>query len=123
MGLGDLIADADWATATISGVVGLVSVVVTNWLAWARFRRTHRLEDRSEEVLRGMFKGGFANRGWKRRKFSTLRHFVPLSDEKLREALLRAGAIRLDDEPVEQWGLLKHHRARVFSRKNGKPVT
>lgn len=123
MGIEDLIADADWATAAISGVVGLVSVVVTNWLAWARFRRTHRLEDRSEEVLRGMFKGGFANQGWKKRKFRTLRHFVPLPDDKLREALLRAGAIRLDEEPVEQWGLLEHHRDRVFSRKNGKAET
>ena len=84
-------------------------------LSYARFRRIERLADNTESVLRRMFR-----RGYRTRKFETLRHFVPLEDGKLREALMRAAAIRMgapEDPGGEQWGLLEHHKSRVFKSK------
>lgn len=107
----DLIADLNWATAALSGAVAFISVLLTNWLAWARFRRAYRLDDRTEAVLRRMLR----DRRFRRRKFETIQAFVPLSTEKLREALLRAGAVRLSgNEGQEYWGLLENHLDRVF---------
>lgn len=106
-----LLEQTDWPTALVSGVVGLVSVLVTNWLAWARFRRAYRLDDRTEAILRRLLK----DRRFKRRKFETIQSFVPLTDEKLREALMRAGAVRLmGNDDQEYWGLLENHLDRVF---------
>ena len=77
----------DWATAIASALFAAISAGMTGWIAWARMRRTSRLEDRTEAILR--------DKRFKRRKFETIKAFVPLSDEKLREALLRAGAVQL----------------------------
>lgn len=106
-----LIADVNWATAILSGVVALISVLVTNWMAWVRFRRAYRLDDRTEAILRRLLK----DRRFRRRKFETIQSFVPLPTEKLREALLRAGAVCLSgNEGQEYWGLLENHLDRVF---------
>ena len=113
MGVQDLIARADWATVIVSAVVGLLSVVVTNWIAWANYRRTHRLDDRTEVLLRRMLK----DRRFRRRKFETIQTFIPLGEVKLREALLRAGAICMKGaDGQEFWGLLEHHRDKVFPK-------
>jgi len=114
MGLEDLIAKADWATVIVSGVVSLSSVILTNWIAWANYRRTHRLEDRTEVLLRKMLK----DPRYRQRKFDTIQAFIPLQEEKLREALLRAGAIRLKEiDGSEMWGLIEHHKDRAFPKK------
>lgn len=110
-----LLRDADWATATVSGVLGLLSVILANAIAYIGYRRANRLEDQTEAVLRRLFR-----LGWRSRKFDSIQTFVPLEDGKLREALLRAGAIRLTPPSHangEQWGLLKDHRDRVFKSK------
>jgi len=113
MGIEDLIAKADWTTVIVSGIVGLLSVVATNWIAWANYRRTHRLEDRTEALLRRLLK----DRRYRQRKFETIRAFIPLPDEKLREALLRAGAVCLPgNDGQEFWGLIEHHHDRVFPK-------
>lgn len=115
MDISQLLDTANWPTALIAGLAAVISSAVTVLLSYARFRRSNRLADNTETVLRRMF-----GRGYRTRKFDTLRHFVPLEDSKLREALLRAGAVRVStpDEPGgEQWGLLEHHKNRVFRRK------
>lgn len=113
MGFEDLIADANWTTGVASILVGVFSAFLTNRLAWARFQREHRLEDQTEAVLRRMLQ----DRRFKRRKFETLQSFVPLSTEKLQEALLRAGAVRImGNDGQEYWGLLENHMDRVFPK-------
>lgn len=115
MDISQLLDTANWPTALIAGLAAAISSAVTVLLSYARFRRSNRLADNTEAVLRGMFQ-----RGYRTRKFETLRHFIPLEDNKLREALLRAGAVRLNapnESGGEQWGLLEHHRKRVFKRK------
>lgn len=110
-----LIKGADLATAVVSGVVGLLSVILANAIAYLAYRRTHRFEDKTDAVLRKLLK-----LKWVQRKFGTIQTFVPLEDSKLREALLRAGAIRLtgpEHRNGEQWGFLKDHRSRVFKDK------
>jgi len=113
MGIEDIIADANWTTGAASIVVGVVSAFLTNRLARERFKREHLLEDQTESVLRRMLQ----DRRFKRRKFETLQSFVPLSTEKLQEALLRAGAVRIvGNEGQEYWGLLENHMDRVFPK-------
>lgn len=108
-----LLQQTDWPTALVSGLVGLLSVIVTNWLAWTRFRRAYRLDDRTEAILRRLLK----DKRFTRRKIETIQGFVPLADDKLREALLRAGAVRLmGNDGQEYWGLLENHHDRVFPK-------
>jgi len=112
------LADVDWPTVAASVVTGLVSVILTNWLAWSRFRRAYRLDDRTEAVLRRLLK----DRRFNRRKFETIQAFVPLPDDKLREALLRSGAVRLPaSDGQEYWGLLENHLGRVFPKSTSRP--
>lgn len=108
-----LLGQVDWPTALVSGAAALASVIVTNWLAWIRFRRAYRLDDRTEAVLRRLLK----DKRFTRRKIETIKGFVPLADDKLREALLRAGAVRLSgNDGQEYWGLLENHLGRVFPK-------
>ena len=116
MNISQLLDAANWPTALIAGLVAVISSAVTILISYVRFRRSNRLADNTEVVLRRMFKTGFRTR-----KFSTLSRFIPLEDNKLREALLRAGAIRIntpDDPEGEQWGLLKYHKDLVFREKD-----
>lgn len=105
---------AEWRSALVAGVVGLLSVVVTNGIAWASFRRAYRLDDQTEAVLLKLLR----SRKWGKRSFEDLQRRVPLPDDKLREALLRVGAVqfinRETGKPV--WGLLSRHRKQVFSK-------
>ncbi|HQR89953.1 MAG: hypothetical protein B7Y81_15450 [Caulobacter sp. 32-67-35] len=115
MDISQLLDAANWPIALVAGLAAVASSAVTILISYARFRRSNRLADNTEAVLRGMF-----GRGYRTRKFETLRHFIPLEENKLREALLRAGAVRIsaaDDPEGEQWGLLEHHRNRVFKQK------
>lgn len=108
----EYLTQPDWTTAIASGVFAAISSGVTSWVAWARYRRTYRLEDRTEWLLRTLLKDRrFPGRS---RKFTSLRHFVPLSDDRLREALLKAGAIRFENrEREELWGLIESHMDKV----------
>lgn len=109
----ELFSQVNWPTVLTSGAVGLASVVMTNWLAWLRHKRSFRLHDRTEFILRRMLK----DRDYRRRRFSVIKRFVPLPDDRLREALLRAGGVRLEfDDEDEIWGLLERHRRRVFRK-------
>lgn len=108
----ELLTQPDWATAIASGVLAAFSAGVTGWIAWLRMRRTFRLEDRTESLLRQLLKDR-RFRG-KSRKFQTLQHHVPLTEEKLREALLRAGAIRFENRDGEEmWGLIEYHSDKI----------
>jgi len=102
----------DWATAVTSGVFAAISTGITGWIAWARMRRTFRLEDRTEAILRGMLR----DRRFKRRKFETIKGFVPLADDKLKEALLRAGAVQIIGQDGEYWTLIENAKDRVFPK-------
>ena len=112
----EILDQPDWATAIASGVFAAISAAITAWIAWMRMKRRFRLEDRTEAILRKLL----MDRRFKRRKFETIKAFVPLSDEKLREALLRAGAVQLvdtgGDAGGEYWGLLENHHERVFPK-------
>ena len=82
------------------------------------YRRSYRLEDRSEAILRGLLK----DRRFRRRKFETIQAFVPLPDEKLREALLRVGAVQLTGKDGYYWTLFENYTDHVLpkgSRKTG----
>lgn len=115
----ELLPRPDWATAIASGVFAAFSAGVTGWIAWVRMRRTFRLEDRTEWLLRTLLQDRrFRGRS---RKFETLRHHVPLTDEKLREALLRAGAIRFENrEGEEMWGLIENHKDKIAPKPKPK---
>ena len=109
----------DWATAIMSGVFAAVSTGLTGWFAWARMRQTFQLEDRTEWLLRTLLQD--RRFPGKSRKFETLRHHVPLTDEKLREALLRAGAIRFENrEGEEMWGLIENHKDKIAPKPKPK---
>ena len=105
---------AEWRSALVAGVVGLVSVVVTNWIAWASFRRAYRLDDRAEAVLLELLR----SKKWGKRSFEELQKRVPLPDDKLQEALIRVGAVQFINGETGQpvWGLLSQHRKQVFPK-------
>jgi hypothetical protein len=110
-----LLGNPDWATAFVSGGFAAVGSLITSWIAYSRYRRSFRLQDQTELILQRLFKLGYRTRS-----FETIRTFVPLADDKLREALLRAGAIRLrapEHPDGEHWGLLKDHRETVFRKR------
>ena len=110
-----MLGNPDWATALVSGGLAVSGSLITSWIAYSRYRRSVRLQDQTELILRRLFRLGYRTRS-----FETIRTFVPLADDKLREALLRAGAIRLrapEHPDGEHWGLLKDHRARVFQKR------
>lgn len=108
----ELLNRPDWATAFTSGVFAAISTAITGWIAWTRMRRTYRLEDRTEAILRKLLH----DRRFKRRKFETIRGFVPLSDEKLKEALLRAGAVQIIGQDGDYWTLIENAKDRVFPK-------
>ena len=115
----ELLHRPDRATVITSAGISAVAATITATFAWASLKRTYRLEDRTETLLRKLlgdrrFKG-------RSRKFSTLQHHVPLTDEKLREALLRAGAIRFENrEGEEMWGLIGYHSDKVAPKPTPK---
>lgn len=112
----DLADHRIWSTAVIPLLVGISSSLLTNLLAYANFRRRYLLEDRTEFVIRGLFRSG-----WETRKFTTIQNFIPLEESELRHALLRAGAVRLRGTGEdEQWGILERHGKQVFRRKTEK---
>ena len=106
----ELLNRPDWPTAIMSGVFAAISTGITGWIAWTQMRRTYRLEDRTEAILRKLLR----DRRFKRRKFETIRGFVPLSDEKLREALHRAGAVQITGQDGDHWTLIENAKERVF---------
>ncbi|WP_419262191.1 hypothetical protein ACN2C8_13875 [Caulobacter sp. ErkDOM-C] len=102
MVVSQLLDTANWPTALIAGLAAAISSAVTVLLSYARFRRSDRLSDNTDAVLRGMFQ-----RGYRTRKFEILRHFIPLEDSKLGghcsvPALF--GSVRLRPREVEQCG-------------------
>jgi len=110
-------SQANLATVIISAGCSVLAAVITAWTARAGLKKAYLLEDQTEMVLREMLR----HPGFKMRTFAILQHHVPLSDEKLREALLRAGAVsfkRSDGTVV--WGLLENHRDRVFPKSERK---
>lgn len=109
----ELLTRPDWATAVASGGFAAFSAGVTGWIAWVRMRRTYRLEDRTEAVLRKLLR----DQRFKRRKFDTIKGFVPLSDEKLNEALLRAGAVQITGQDGDYWTLIENAKDRVFPKR------
>ena len=50
---------------------------------------------------------------WKRRTFDTLKyHLGGFEDDELRKILIRAGAIRFEED-VETWGLLERNKIEL----------
>jgi hypothetical protein len=74
-------------------------------------KKEYLLEDQTATVLRTLLEVGAPEYPQRLRSFSSLKARVPLSDEKLKEALLRAGAIQAvrPSDGENLWGLTKYH--------------
>ena len=114
MTFGDLIADVNWTTG-----VALISAIMTNWLAWRRYQRMYRLEDKTDPVLLELLQ----SKKYDMRTFKEIQRRIPLEDEKLREALLRIGAVAFTQRGTKEelWGLLDKHRKKVFDPGSDNP--
>jgi hypothetical protein len=104
-------SQANWATVIISSGCSVIVALIAAGAARAGLKKTHLLQDQTEIVLRRLLEVGSPKYPQRLRSFTNLQARVPLTDEKLREALLRAGAIQCkrpgDGEIL--WGLTKYH--------------
>jgi hypothetical protein len=108
---------ANLATVIISAGCSLLAALIAAGAARAGLKKAYLLEDQTETVLREMLR----HPDYKMRSFAQLQHHVPLSDDKLREALLRAGAVSFKAaDGTVLWGLLENHRDRVFPKGGRK---
>lgn len=111
----ELLNRTDWVTVSIVAGCSLIASVVSAMLAArtarARMRKDYLLEDQTETVLRTLLEVGPPKYPERLRSFAALEKRVPLTEEKLREALLRAGAIRCEKraDGEEMWGLIEFH--------------
>ena len=92
-------------SAVVAGVVALLVALPSAWYASVRFKREFALEFRAETLLRRLL----SDPRWRLRTFKTIRHHVAgFEDDDLRRTLIRAGAVRFqDDSGAEIWGLLE----------------
>lgn len=102
---------ADWATVGISAGCAIGAALITAAAMREGVRKKHRLEDQTETVLRRLLEVGAPKYPERLRSFASLKARVPLSDDKLVEALLRAGAIQCErrDGSEKLWGLAEYH--------------
>lgn len=105
--------------ALISSIVALVGVYIS-------YRKIHqevqRLELEQKKIEAQFGQELSAERAarklleytkWKRRTFDTLKyHLGGFDDDELRKILIRAGAIRFQDD-VETWGLLERNKIEL----------
>lgn len=110
----ELLSRPDWATVITSVGLAVIAAFGSASIAWATLKRTYKLEDQTEAVLRKLLR----HPDYKMRSLTQLQHHVPLSDDKLSEALLRAGAVSFkNSEGTVLWGLVENHRDKVFPKK------
>lgn len=89
----------------ISSAIAIVTAAVTSFLTVHQLRRQYLLEMRAETLARRLL----SHKSWRFRTFQTLQyHIAGFADDELRRILIRAGAVRFnDDKGTEIWGLLE----------------
>lgn len=123
----------DWMTVGMSAVAAVGSAVVTAVATIATQRDKIRQDHEAQlERLREQLKLEYSvetaiqrllgKQGWELRRFETIEHHVRgFSSDKLREHLVRAGAIAFeDDDGIEKWGLLKLNTHRLARKGSSK---
>lgn len=108
----------DWMLALI-GVIGtLVGAYFTaQWAAKSerdKIREELKLEYSVERAITHLL----TEQGWPLRTFSIIKyHIRGFDDDKLREHLVRAGAIAFEDQDnIEVWGLLELNKERLTKK-------
>ena len=95
-------------TATETIAVACVTSILTTaggyFLARHKLMHELRLQFRTEALLRRVL----SHRKWELRSFDAIKHHVGgFEDNDLRQALVRAGAVRFYRDGKEMWGLLE----------------
>ena len=91
--------------AIIAGVVSIVTALITSIITVWKVRREFLLEHQSESLVRKLLN----NKRWKFRTFRTIKyHVAGFEDDELRQILIKAGAVRFQDNHGEEiWGLIE----------------
>ncbi|PSB20057.1 hypothetical protein C7B65_08335 [Phormidesmis priestleyi ULC007] len=92
-------------------ITSVATAVITGVVTFAAQERRLKSELRAEFMAEQVAKSLLEDERWKKRTFKVIKKRLGgFEDEELRRILVRAGAVRFEDEGEEFWGLLSRNR-------------
>lgn len=105
----------EWFLALIASIItAFVTAMLASQREQKKLREELKLDYSIETAIRQLLK----EQGWPLRSFDAIKHHIRgFPDDKLREYLVRSGAIAFEDEEgVEVWGLLELNKDRLAKK-------
>ena len=102
----------EWVLTLIAPIViAFVTAVFATKREQKKLREELKLEYSTETVIRQLLN----EQGWSLRSFGTIKHHIRgFSDDKLREYLVRSGAIAFENSKGKEfWGLLELNKDKL----------